>query len=159
MQEKNIRFVFEVSMLLKGFNAAAEIIGGIFVWIISRTFLTKTVLLFTQSELSEDPNDKIANFLIGAAQQFSVSSQHFVAFYLLSHGLLKIILIAGLLKAKLWAYPTSLAIFSLFIIYQIYRFFYTHSPWLVILTVFDLMVLWLVWHEYNYLKLKDAKGA
>jgi uncharacterized membrane protein len=159
MQEKNIHFIFEVSLLLKGFNAAAEIIGGIFVWTISRAFLAKTVLFLTQSELSEDPNDKIANFIINAAQQFSVSSQHFIAFYLLSHGILKIILVAGLLKDKLWAYPASLVVFSLFIVYQVHRFLYTHSLWLVVLTIFDLVVLWLVWHEYNYLKVKTTVEA
>ncbi|WP_337142528.1 DUF2127 domain-containing protein [Mesorhizobium sp. Cs1299R1N1] len=83
------------------------------------------------------------------ASHFSVSTQHFYAFYLLSHGLVQIALVAALLKRRLWAYPASLAALLLFIIYQLYRFSYTHSAGLIVLTLFDLLVVWLVWHEYR----------
>ncbi|WP_337128019.1 DUF2127 domain-containing protein [Mesorhizobium sp. Cs1321R2N1] len=58
-------------------------------------------------------------------------------------------LVAALLKRRLWAYPASLAALLLFIIYQLYRFSYTHSAGLIVLTLFDLLVVWLVWHEYR----------
>jgi len=38
---------------------------------------------------------------------------------------------------------------SLFIFYQLYRFFYTPSLGLIVLTVFDLIVMVLIWHEYR----------
>jgi uncharacterized membrane protein len=90
--------------------------------------------------------------LLVLAQNFSVSSQHFYAFYLLSHGVVKIFLVIGLLKNKLWSYPASLAVMSLFIVYQLYRFFYTRSLGLIVLTVFDLIVMILIWHEYRLLR-------
>ncbi len=37
----------------------------------------------------------------------------------------------------------------MFIAYQMYRFSYTHSIGLLVLTVFDLFVVWLVWKEYR----------
>jgi uncharacterized membrane protein len=49
------------------------------------------------------------------------------AFYLLSHGLVKVLLVAGLLREKLWAYPASLIVLSAFIAYQTYRYSSTHS--------------------------------
>jgi uncharacterized membrane protein len=39
------------------------------------------------------------------AQGFSVGTQNFDVFYLLSHGIVKLFLVAALLKNKLWAYP------------------------------------------------------
>ena len=154
MKEKNeskIYLVFFYSVVLKGLNAIGEIVGGIVALIISQEFIIRIALFLTQSELSEDPNDKLANYLIYSAQQLSISSKHFIAIYLLSHGIIKLGLVVGLLKNKAWAYPISILIFALFILYQIYRFYFTHSIWLIALTIFDLAVIWLVWHEYQRL--------
>jgi uncharacterized membrane protein len=155
--ERKVYLVFFYSIVLKGLNAIGEIVGGVVALIISQEFIIKVALYLTQSELSDDPNDKFANYLIHSAQQFSVSSKHFIAIYLLSHGIIKLGLVVGLLKNKTWAYPISILVFALFILYQIYRFYFTHSLWLIALTVFDLIVIWLVWHEYNRLRL--GKGV
>lgn len=154
-EKNNFHQLFIVSIILKGINAVMEIVGGAIVFIVSQEFIVKIVLFLTQEELSEDPSDKIANYLINSADHFSLSSQHFIAFYLLSHGLIKLGLVVGLLKSKLWSYPASIIVFSLFIFYQIIRYYHTHSLWLLVLTIFDLVVIWLVWHEYNYLKRKN----
>jgi len=61
----------------------------------------------------------------------------------------KIFLVAGLLRNRRWAYPAALAVFGTFILYQVYRFSYTHSLGLVALTIFDLAVMWLIWREYR----------
>jgi uncharacterized membrane protein len=37
---------------------------------------------------------------------------------------------------------------GLFIIYQLYRFSYTNGMGLIALTVFDIFVIGLIWHEY-----------
>lgn len=47
------------------------------------------------------------------------------------------------------AYPASLVVMTLFIAYQVYRYTYTHGIGLIFLTLFDLVVMWLVWHEYR----------
>jgi len=149
---KNIHLVFLVSIVLKALNAVLEIVGGILIFVASQEVIIKIILFMTQEEISEDPQDIIANYLINSAGHFSISAQHFIAFYLLSHGLIKLGVIIGLLKNKLWAYPASIIIFGLFIFYQTYRYFNTYSPWLLVLTVFDLIVIWLVWLEYKNLK-------
>jgi uncharacterized membrane protein len=110
------------------------------------------VNMLTQEELVEDPHDFIATHLHSFAHDFSVSSKNFYALYLLSHGIIKILLVVGLLNNNLWAYPASLVALSLFIVYQIYRFLYTHSLGLVALTLLDLIVIWLVWHEYRLVR-------
>jgi uncharacterized membrane protein len=101
----------------------------------------------TQDELIEDPNDFIATHLLSMAQKFSVDTKNFYAFYLLSHGIVKLALVVGLLTNQLWSYPASLVVLTLFIIYQIYRFYETQSLGLIVLTAFDLFVMVLIWHE------------
>ncbi len=87
----------------------------------------------TQEELVEDPNDIFANYLRTSAHSFSISDQHFYAFYLLSHGVIKLFLVIGLLRNRLWAYPASLIVLGLFIAYQLYRFSDTQSVGLIAL--------------------------
>lgn len=62
------------------------------------------------------------------------------------------VLVAGLLREKLWAYPASIVVFGLFIFYQLARFRYTHSVELLLLTVLDVIIILLTWHEYRFLK-------
>jgi uncharacterized membrane protein len=152
---KGVHEVFIISLILKALNAVIEITGGILIFIVSQERIIKIALFLTQEEISKDPKDLIANYLITSAENFSLSAKHFIAFYLLSHGLVKLGVIIGLLKKKLWAYPAAFAVFSLFIVYQLYRYFHTHSLWLLVLAIFDLIVIWLIIIEYkNFSKQK-----
>ena len=93
-----------------------------------------------------------SNFLVSAARHLSLASEHFAAIYLLIHGAIKIALVGALLKHKLWAYPIAGVVFGVFIIYQIYRFTLTHGVGLIALSLFDLVVIWLICLEYRALK-------
>ncbi len=138
MNERRIHQIFEVSVLLKGAHAVIECIGGLALYLVSTNAVTALVNMFTQEELVEDPNDFLATQLLGLAQNLSVGTKQFYAFYLLSHGVIKLFLVIGLLRNKLWSYPASLAALALFIVYQLYRFSYTYSFGLIVLTIFDL---------------------
>jgi uncharacterized membrane protein len=148
MNERCIHQVFQISVLLKGAHAAIECAGGLALALVGTDTIARYVGMLTQEELIEDPNDFIATHLLAFAQGFSVETKHFYAFYLLSHGLVKLLLVIGLLKGKLWSYPASLVVLGLFIFYQLYRFSYTHGFGLIALTVFDVLVMGLIWHEY-----------
>jgi uncharacterized membrane protein len=146
--------LFQVSVWLKGLHASLEIVGGVALLVISPGFVIRVVALLTQDELAEDPHDLIANYLLSAATHLSVSSKQFMAFYLLAHGAPKLLLVAALLKHKLWAYPVAMMAFGAFILYQLYRFTFTHSIGLIALSLFDLVVIWLIWLEYRALRLR-----
>lgn len=152
MNERRIHQIFEISILLKGAHALVECIGGIVLYLASMNSIVALVNMITQEELIEDPKDFVATRLLSAAQNFSVGSKEFYAFYLLSHGLIKILLVIGLLKNRLWAYPGSLVALGLFVLYQLYRFSYTHSYGLILLTMFDLLLMVLIWHEYKLVR-------
>jgi uncharacterized membrane protein len=151
-KEKNLHFIFEISLIVKGVHALIEIISGVIIFFINKTIITLFVVAITHDELLEDPKDFIAHYLIKSAQHFSVSAQHFVAFYLVSHGIIKLVLVVELFRKKLWAYPASIMVFSIFIIYQTYRFTITYSWWLIVFTILDMVVIWLTIHEYHSMK-------
>jgi uncharacterized membrane protein len=145
-------FLFRISVLLKGLNGALEILGGGALFAVSPTFILRTVTLLTQDEIAEDPRDLVANYLRGTASHISPASEHFAAIYLLIHGVIKIGLVRALLKHELWAYPVAVIVFGAFIIYQLYRFALTHALGLIALSLFDLVVIWLIYLEYRALK-------
>lgn len=155
--EKVLHLIFELSLVFKGIIALVEMIGGILVFFISHDFLMNIVMAITQDELIEDPKDFIAHYLIQSAQNLSIGSQDFAALFLLSHGIIKMFLIVGLLREKLSYYPAAIVVFGLFIIYQLYRYQFTHSLWLLLITVVDVLVIALTWHEWKYLHRRIVK--
>ena len=152
MQEKRIHEIFQLSILLKGAHAVIECFGGLALAVTSTATIRTWVDRLTQEELLHDRGDWIASHLLAWSQTFSVQTQDFYAFYLLSHGVVKLALVVGLLMNRLWAYPASLGVMTLFIAYQLYRFSYTHGVGLIALTVFDLFVIALIWHEYRLIR-------
>ncbi|MER9181626.1 DUF2127 domain-containing protein [Mesorhizobium sp. M0767] len=152
MDERRIHQIFELSVWLKGLHALIECVGGILLYVVTTDAIASWVNTFTQEELIEDPNDFIAGYLSQMASHFSVASKEFYAFYLLSHGLIKLLLVVGLLRGKLWSYPASLAALGAFMIYQVYRYSYTHSFGLLVLTVFDAVVMVLIWREWKVVR-------
>ena len=143
---------FELGVILKGLDGVLEVVGAALLFIVKPAQIHRAVVLLTQHELSEDPNDLVAGYLLRAAEQLSLSGQMFAALYLLSHGVVKIALVWALLKSKLWAYPAAILVFTAFGAYQIYRFVNSHSVAMVVLTVFDVVVIALTWAEYRRLR-------
>lgn len=152
MNERRIHQVFELSVLLKGAHALLECLGGASLALIGTDTIAGFANELAQYGLRKDSDDFIATHLLTWAQDFSVATKHFYAFYLLSHGLIKLLLVIGLLKGKLWSYPASLIVLGLFIAYQLYRFSYTHGAGLIVLSAFDVLVLVLIWHEYKLVR-------
>jgi uncharacterized membrane protein len=150
LNEKTTHVLFQLSLLCKAVFAAAEILAGIGAFFVTQQFVLRLVEHLTRMELFQHPHDLIANYLYASAQHFSLSTRNFTAAYLLSHGVIKLWLIVGLLREKLWYYPLAIAVFGLFVVYQLYRFNLSHSPWLILITLVDVVVIGLTWHEYRY---------
>jgi uncharacterized membrane protein len=161
MNERRIHQIFEASLLLKGAHALFECAGGLALAMISNRYIIHIVDVVTQDRPIEDHQDIILRSLLEASRNLTISTQHFYAFYLLSHGTIKILLVASLLKEWLWAYPASLAVLTVFIGYQLYRFSHTHGAGLIALTLFDAVVMGLIWHEYRLMRrhLAPSPGA
>ena len=152
MQEKRIHQIFAVSVSLKGLHAIFEIVGGIALYLTSTVTILSWINRYSADQLSGDPDDWVATHLLEFGRTFSVGQHDFFAFYLLSHGIVKIVLVYGLLKEKLWAYPASFVVFSAFIAYQLYRFSFTYDISLILLSIFDVFVIALAVHEYRLLR-------
>ncbi len=151
-EEKNIYIAYNVSLLLKFIQASLEVVSALFLYFVSTNRIINFLVTITHSELIEEPNNFIANFLVNNANHITSTGKLFIVYYLLSHGIIKVAIITGLYLRKAWAYPASLVGLGGLIIYQIYHIFKGHSILLIVLTVMDIIILWLIWREHQIKK-------
>lgn len=142
---------FEVSVILKALNGVMEILIGVSVFFITKETLTQFVAFVARVELSEDPGDLLANYLVKAVEHYTFTSQMYISVYLLTHGILKVALVYCLLKKYLWAYPTAIVIFGLFGVYQVFAYVHTPNPSLIMLTLLDVFIMVVTYIEYRNL--------
>ena len=139
---------FNITVLLKGLDGILEVAGGLLLLVISPATIDRFAAALTQHELSQDPHDFLASHLLRLTSDLH-STRLFGALYLVSHGLAKVVIVGGLLRQKRWAYPVALIFLGGFVVYQLYRITFAPSIGLVLLTVFDLLIIWLTWREYR----------
>ena len=141
---------FEVGLVLKGLDGVLEVIGGVLLLVLSPQAIAHLARVLTAHELSEDPHDLFARYLLHTTGHLTTSTTLFGAIYLLSHGAAKVVLVAFVLRDKLWAYPWLIALLVAFIGYQLYRITAVHfSVGLTALTIFDIALVYLTWREYQ----------
>ena len=141
--------VFKVSLYLKAADGVFELLGGLLLLIVKPRQLNNLARLVTQHELSTDSHDFIANHILKSAHDLTTASLVFGALYLMSHGILKIVLVIEVLRQHLWAYLALIVVTAGFVIYQIYRLTQKPSLGLILLTAFDLLIIYLTQKEYK----------
>lgn len=61
-------------------------------------------------------------------------------------------LVAAVLTNRIWAYPAFIVAMIGFILYQVYRMTFDVTFVLMAITALDLIVLFLAWHEYGFVR-------
>lgn len=150
--------LYKIGVGVKGFDGAVELLTGL--W-----------LLIAPESLHD-----LLQFFVGHAVQHHSKFMQFVAeniahidselvagglliviIFLLTHGIVKIALVYCLIKEIIWAYPYALLVLGGFTIYQAYLFV-AHPTWgMGLFTLLDIIIIWLVWGEWQ--KLKITKQA
>jgi len=148
--------VFEASLLLKGLFALSETLSGLGLYFIASDRIKAAIDWLARIEIVEDPSDFIASHLIAFAQGLSIDTQNFFAFYLTTHGVVKLLMVAALWRRITWAYPASIVVLLGFIAYQVHRYMVAPSVALILLSLFDLVVIWLIWREYKAMVAQTA---
>lgn len=148
-RDRTVHLLFRLGAIGKVVDGVLEIIGGVALLFVNPGQITGIVGALTQHELSRDPHDLVAGMLVRASQQVSSGTELFAALFLLWHGVVKVGLMLGLLRNRMWAYPAAIAAFAAFLGYQLYRYTHTRSGWLVLLSILDVGVIVLTWLEYQ----------
>lgn len=153
-----LHWLFEFSLVFKGLFAAAETMGGLGLLLTPNITLINFVVWLYGHDLTQEPNADMAQWVRHLADTFSMQVQHFYAFYLLAHGLLKFLMVIMLARRILWCYPVAMLILAGFVSYQMTEYLRHGSMVLLALSGFDTFMIGLVYREWGVLKLHVSKA-
>jgi uncharacterized membrane protein len=145
-EEKRIHFLFLLAIVLKGLNGLLEIGLGLLL-MFTDTF-SNVVFFLTRDAIIDDPDNYFATHLRAFASQ-SHEAFFIGGLYLVAHGSVKVFIAGTLWRNYSWAYPAAMAILALFILYEAIYVIQTYSIPFFLLSLFDVVMLWLVSHEYK----------
>ena len=142
---------FAIGIIAKGLNGIVEILGGLLLLIATPEAIGRLITALTRRELAEDPGDFLATRLLHLSESSTLtdSGLRFAAIYLLAHGVVKVVLVAAVLRGRLWAYPWMIGFLILFIGYQLYRIAVDPTTAMIALTLFDVVLTWLTIREWQ----------
>ena len=147
--------LFEIGIWWKGLDGVLELLGGFFVYFESAQNLSQWLVFLTQYEWS-DPQGTIPAFLLRLADDLSHHQQAVAAVYLWGHGAVKVGLVTGLLTGRRALYPWAMLFLAIFCLYQFSQFLKTGATGYLVVSILDLLVIPLVYLEYQRLRSKTT---
>jgi uncharacterized membrane protein len=148
--------LFEASLVIKAILAAAEAAAGFSLFALPNGHISALAGWLSRYEIAHDRYEWPVRALEAGLAGFSMQTQHFYAWYLAAHGLLKLAMVFLLARKVSWAYPASMVVLAGFIAYQVHQWVLTGSMPLLVLTAFDALVVVLVWREYRHMRATRA---
>lgn len=141
--------LFTIGISIKGLDGLAELAAGCALLLTTRPQILRMVAMLTRGELIEDPGDFVANHLLQLARHLSFGTREFAGIYLLVQGVVKIVMVVGLLRGRRWAYPLAVVLMSAFIGYQGYRLSQSPAIGFMALTLLDIVIVGLIAREWR----------
>lgn len=146
--------LFRLGMWWRIFYGLIRFLSGLALLRMIGTPLSDIFFRIMRTELVEDPSDRFVQVVGHALHQHSYEVTFFLAFYFIFWGVVDIWLSISLLRHQTWAFPVSLVLITVFVIYGIFRFFHTHSLVLLVVILVDIVLIRLIWQEYQRMRHK-----
>ncbi|HVW74727.1 MAG TPA: DUF2127 domain-containing protein [Rhizomicrobium sp.] len=144
-----VHLAYLVTLTVKGFDGAIEILAGLVILLTGPQRIYRWVVRVTAPELYDGSHVAAVHAIRRGAQHLATSGAHFVEFYLVVHGLLKLALVVVLLRGGgRWIFPVGALILLGFISYMVMRLSEQWSGWLLGFALFDVLTLALVLSEW-----------
>ena len=151
-----VHWMFDIAVAIKAIDGALEIIGGYFL-VFRPGWIGTAAVEWATTLLTDDPASHLGRMLAQWGGSLTLDTEHFASQYLIAHGAAKLFIAWGLIREKLWAFPTALIVFGLLILYQIFRYAHTRSTTILVLVAVDVAVCYLIWREYGFRR--DSQGV
>ena len=138
------------TIAVKGFDGGLETLVGLVIWLTGPQRLYRWVVRTTAPELYDGDHVQAVQAIRRGAEHLAITGGHFVVFYLLVHGVLKLTLAVVLLRGGgRWVFPVGAFILTSFIAFMCYRLSEQWSGWLLGFALFDALTLALVLNEWR----------
>jgi uncharacterized membrane protein len=145
------------TLIVKGFDGALEILSGLVILLTGPQRIYRWVVRVTAPELYDGSHIAAVHAIRRGAEHLATTGAHFVEFYLVVHGLLKLGLVIVLLRGGgRWIFPVGAVILVGFITFMSWRLSEQWSDWLLGFALFDVLTLALVLNEWAKTPKKPA---
>ena len=144
--------LFKVALLIKGIDGAAELVGAVALLLISGDLVNRLIADVLARDLLGRPDGSLARHFVSGTAEFASGDRTFAIVYLALHGVVKLLLVAALLRKWVPMYPVAVVVLGLFVIYEVYRAVTTGSVLLPFLAALDVAIIVLVIREYRLLR-------
>lgn len=155
MSEPSVRRteqLFKAALLVKGVDGAAELIGAVALLLVSGATVQRLVADVLSHDLLGPPGGSLARHFVAGTAEFASGNRTFAVVYLGLHGMVKLALVAALLRRWLPAYPIAVVVLGAFVVYEVYRATRTGSVLLPFLAVLDIAIIVVIVREYRLLR-------
>jgi len=147
---------YEIGILIKGIDGLSELLAGLVLWMVSPVTILRVTSWLTRSALQKHPHAFLPAHISAIGHHLATGHNTFAVLFLLGHGLIKIVLVVALLRNLKWSYPFAFVTLGAFIAYQLYAIAVKPTFGMIFLTVFDGIIVGLVWREWQKYKLRSA---
>jgi uncharacterized membrane protein len=159
LSREHFKRLFDVTLIVKGVAAVVDLVAAAVIFTtgseLAIRFFAKVTTLVTDFE-GDGVVSQYLSLQPGSITTFDI---WFITGYLAIHGIINIVLVEGIWFRRQWAYTKAMRILLLFFVYQCVRLFFVWSYWLFIITLYDLVVLLLLYNEYRHAEqAKRKKG-
>ncbi|WP_242622933.1 DUF2127 domain-containing protein [Pseudonocardia sediminis] len=148
--------LFRIALLVKGVDGAAELLGAVALLLISGDLVNRLVTDVLARDLLGPPDGSLARHFVSGTAEFASGNRTFAIVYLALHGVVKLLLVAALLRRWVPMYPVAVVVLGLFVVYEVYRAFTTGSVLLPFLAALDVAIIVIVIREYRALRVERA---
>src|ERR1700731_1053601 len=107
MMRRILHRFFELGIIIKGVDGGLELIGGLLLVFLPSAAINRVVFFFVEGELKEDPTDLVANLLLHTTRG-AIEVRVSASVFLIVHGIVKLVLVGGLVTNRLWSYPAAI---------------------------------------------------
>ncbi len=143
---------YEIGIILKGVDGVFELLGAAALLFVPVHYFQSFSQWITDLEAGPSHHGFISAHIVKIGHSLADGNHTFAIWFLLTHGLVKVVLVVCLLRNKLWAYPFGLVALTLFLVYQLYEMIIHPTFGMGFLTVLDAIIIGLVWREWQQVK-------
>lgn len=141
--------LFRVSMYWRIFYGGIRVVVGLklLTWI--GMPVVDAVSRLLGPHVHDLPHDRLYTMVHSGLMHHNYVVTYFLASYLLFWGIVDILLSYNLLRDNLWAFPVSMYLIGVFMVYELLRLTHTHSLLLATFIGIDSAILYLIYREYQ----------
>jgi uncharacterized membrane protein len=142
--------IFDVTLVIKGIAAVIDLVAATVIFTTGNEIVVRFFAKITTFATHFEGDGFASKILNYQAHALTTTDVWLITGYFAIHGIINIVIVEGIWFRRQWAYSRAMRILLFFFVYQSIRLFFVFSYWLFVITLYDLVVMLLLYNEYRY---------